>query len=349
MPSTLYYGVSPGELTAAGTLSLTDGGEGTAGPIVDNDWLILNGQSGAGTYTLGTNLTLNDDTLPGAKPLNMTMFAGVLSITDTAVLTVKGIAHYGAIQTAAGASVVCTCQLIAGGTFIGNITHAGTVDGGPVTAVPTGNYTQADFTESTPVAVFANIEGVFSVKTYTLTALAKVGIVAGVNGSLTASTAITIAGTLVGDASVNSAGTLAVTGTISGYSGTWQWGTDLTLNSTGQTLTPKRSNTATGDITITAGTLSLGVFTQKFNDMTVGGTLAMSRATLYPSGTIDGTGGTFTNTSAVVIGGTVNNCDLTGQTALLHLWPAAAGTGNTNVSELSPSRANMHRHHGRAR
>lgn len=49
------------------------------------------------------------------------------------------------------------------------------------------------------------------------------------------------------------------------------------------------------------------------------------------------------NTSGVVVGGTINNVDLTGQTPLLHLYPAVAGSGNTNVTELNlPVSGAMH-------
>ena len=51
------------------------------------------------------------------------------------------------------------------------------------------------------------------------------------------------------------------------------------------------------------------------------------------SGTLDGTGLVCTNTSAIVIGGTINA--LTVDPALLHVAYAAAGTGNTTVTEYA--------------
>ena len=54
-------------------------------------------------------------------------------------------------------------------------------------------------------------------------------------------------------------------------------------------------------------------------------------------GTIDGSGITlFSNTSGVVIGGTINNVNLSGKTALEHYFAETAGSGNTNVNEVDP-------------
>ncbi len=59
------------------------------------------------------------------------------------------------------------------------------------------------------------------------------------------------------------------------------------------------------------------------------------------SGTFDGDNITCKNSGggpspSRIIGGTVNNVDLTGETAITHFWPVAAA-GNTNVTPLSPS------------
>lgn len=63
--------------------------------------------------------------------------------------------------------------------------------------------------------------------------------------------------------------------------------------------------------------------------------LDFGNATLYVTGTIEGAGiDTFQNTGGVVIGGTVDNVDLTGQGELLHINPVA-GAGNTNVRQVN--------------
>lgn len=43
----------------------------------------------------------------------------------------------------------------------------------------------------------------------------------------------------------------------------------------------------------------------------------------------------FTNTSAIVLGGDIDNVDLTGQTPLLHIYYNSTGAGNTNVTEIA--------------
>jgi len=129
---------------------------------------------------------------------------------------------------------------------------------------------------------------------------------------------------------------------------------NLTMNGTGTLTADKR--VSAGDITMTDGTLdvTLGL---SCDDVTVdGGTLNLGG--LVSMGDLSGTGGTVdvgsayvemaadktldfdsvtvTNTAGVVLGGTVDNMDLTGETVLEHYFPATAGTGNTNVTEVDP-------------
>jgi len=67
----------------------------------------------------------------------------------------------------------------------------------------------------------------------------------------------------------------------------------------------------------------------------VSGGIVFGSSTVTFSGTLTGTDIAGTNTSGVVIGGTINS--LVVDNALLHLYPTAAGAGNTNVTELSPN------------
>ena len=115
---------------------------------------------------------------------------------------------------------------------------------------------------------------------------------------------------------------------------------------------------AGGTWTLTdGGSLNTGANTM--NPLTISGTVRFAtgvkasainfgRATVALTGTLDGTGMTPTNTGAVIVGGTVDDVNAGATTALLHLWPAATGTGNTNVTELSPSRRAMNRRPRRA-
>lgn len=92
------------------------------------------------------------------------------------------------------------------------------------------------------------------------------------------------------------------------------------------------------------GQIYFGTGHHKFRNMNIqaGGDAAEDLAdfescNIQLSGTIDCTGiDTLQNTGGVVIGGTIDETDLTGQTALLHLYPAAAGTNITEVTEISP-------------
>ena len=54
------------------------------------------------------------------------------------------------------------------------------------------------------------------------------------------------------------------------------------------------------------------------------------------SGTIEGATIAEVNTAGTVIGGTINDVDVSGSNPLLHLFPAGAGSGNTDVTELTP-------------
>ena len=79
-----------------------------------------------------------------------------------------------------------------------------------------------------------------------------------------------------------------------------------------------------------------------------GNVIDFGSSVIYLAGTLAGTGitGPILNAGGTVIGGTVNNLDMTGAaTPLWHYWPAAAGTGNTLVTELSPPLASGRRRH----
>lgn len=91
-----------------------------------------------------------------------------------------------------------------------------------------------------------------------------------------------------------------------------------------------------GKIWLGSGSHSIGTIEREPGNLSTAHELHFDTGTIALGTLIDGDGMTCTNTSAVVVGGTVDNCDLSGQTALLHLWPATAGTGNTNVLELAP-------------
>lgn len=92
------------------------------------------------------------------------------------------------------------------------------------------------------------------------------------------------------------------------------------------------------------GQIDFGTGHHSFRNMNIqaGGDAAedlvdFSSCNILLSGTIDCTGiDTLQNTGGVVVGGEVKDTDLTGQTALVHLYPSTAGTGNTNVTESSP-------------
>ena len=52
------------------------------------------------------------------------------------------------------------------------------------------------------------------------------------------------------------------------------------------------------------------------------------------AGTIDGTNIVADNTNACVAGGTIDDVDLSGKPALMHIYPASAGSNNVNVTEV---------------
>ena len=91
-----------------------------------------------------------------------------------------------------------------------------------------------------------------------------------------------------------------------------------------------------------SGSLNLGSGVHSIADLQDGNAANLNNAldfgtgSIQVSGTLDGDNITMTNTSGVIVGGTVNNCNVTG--GIVHLYPAAAGSGNTNVTEVSPSR-----------
>ena len=68
--------------------------------------------------------------------------------------------------------------------------------------------------------------------------------------------------------------------------------------------------------------------------------LGTSSITLGTAGVIDGTDITFTATNAVIVGGTINDADFTGLN-VIHLYPQAAGSNNTNVFEVSPNQGGL--------
>ncbi|MBE3087622.1 MAG: hypothetical protein IMZ71_00660 [Chloroflexi bacterium] len=146
---------------------------------------------------------------------------------------------------------------------------------------------------------------------------------------------------------VTGSGAINVAGDIEFLVGGWSHTGTLTMTASGNlaaaaacalpvlTIDAGVTASVTGDSTITAITNNGVICIAATKTLT--GTLAFGAGSFNNSGILDGASGASTNTSAVVIGGTVNNVDLTGQTALLHLYPAAASAGgNVNVTELSP-------------
>ncbi len=89
-------------------------------------------------------------------------------------------------------------------------------------------------------------------------------------------------------------------------------------------------------ITMTAGKYDMGAYGLKVaTDISgAGGTFDCGSGYLEVS-ILNGANITADNASATAVGGDITNFDLTGKTALLHLWGTTSG-GNTNVTELSP-------------
>ncbi len=91
-------------------------------------------------------------------------------------------------------------------------------------------------------------------------------------------------------------------------------------------------------ITMTAGKYDVGAYGLVVPNTIsgTGGTFDFGAGYLeLAGGGLDGDGITMDNASATAVGGDIESVDLTGKTALLHLWGTTSG-GNTNVTETSP-------------
>ena len=89
------------------------------------------------------------------------------------------------------------------------------------------------------------------------------------------------------------------------------------------------------------GAIDFGTGTHQIASLAVQGTnkacaVDFGSAYITLTGTLAGASIAETNTGGVVVGGTVNDVDVSGSSPLLHLYPATAGTGNTDVTEISP-------------
>ena len=163
------------------------------------------------------------------------------------------------------------------------------------------------------------------------------------SGSLTQSTPVTIGAPLDVTPTPGTVHTFSGGINISGY--------DLTVGPFETSANP--AGVAMGGGRLVCRDILEGISATRFGSMDFGGGIHSIRsfqsnggaasnvcnfasAFINLSGTIDGTGIVVSNTAATIIGGTVQNCDLTGATPLLHLWPVAVGAGNTLVLEAGP-------------
>ncbi len=119
------------------------------------------------------------------------------------------------------------------------------------------------------------------------------------------------------------------------------------LDCAGQALTCGAITLGASGATDRSGQIDFGEGIIDMASLAVGGdanadtAIAFASAYIKLSGTFNGNQGgtnppTNTNTKGVVVGGVVTELDLTGETALLHLWPSSGGANLTNVTELSP-------------
>lgn len=135
------------------------------------------------------------------------------------------------------------------------------------------------------------------------------------------------------DASLSTTGTLRIDGNGAGLK--------QTVDMAGNALAVNGTLTLGDDNSTGSGILLLGNGTHHIGSLVDGNAandanaFAFERSLVYLSGAMDGDNIAFTNTVGVVIGGDIDNVDLTGQTPILHIYPNSGGGGNTNVTELA--------------
>lgn len=379
------YAVATGNAADDAVWSASSGGEGGAGFTAATDQAVFDAASGNITVTIAAPLTVNTDA-DSTTAWNMVGFTGTLAVN--AALRVNGCRLSGTITGSADISTFCLLGTEDGANFAGytgtlvhvydalspenaelalsgnianpaiEIDNAGFAPGFVLGTLSNGSVNSIASMTWTNRTATMYCAGAYTIGAIVVSANAnRATILASAAGVTIGSVTVAAGGAF---SCGGTSGPVKVTGNISidaaavcDNLGAWQ------KTASGNVANPTAGNafgaltinagvtaTTTGDVQATALTNNGVIRIAASTTLTAG--MAFGRGVIYATGTLDGMPGSHTNTSAVVIGGTVNNCDLTGQTALLHLYPAAAGTDNTNVTEISPSRMMWARRRGRA-
>lgn len=302
---------------ACGVLTLTagkldDDAAGTGGPVTCDEFDLAGAiWAGSGDLTVNGDFTTSSGTWSHTGKVVMAATADLDHAVNTPLVE---------LEVPAGVTVTCLDPT----TYLRKFSGAGTVEdnGGGETF-----YFQP------------NANGFWN-----FTGTANVGLLIYIGAGTTRTTG---RGITLGDKGIRViSGGITASGPISIGTGTLDLDADghIVLNMVTFSLTAgdwiMGKNAGAGNVTVNLGTGLHNISGDIAKDTDCTGTLTMALDTstlnLVVEKSLDGTDFTFSNTSAAVIGGTVDNCDLTGETELLHLWPATAGTGNTNVLEVAP-------------
>lgn len=96
------------------------------------------------------------------------------------------------------------------------------------------------------------------------------------------------------------------------------------------------ANKGGGKADLGTGTHIIGSIEKSANSNAVENAVDTGSSSTTLSGTMEGTGITFANTAGEIISGIMDNCDFSAG-PITHYWPQVAGTGNTDVTEVSPA------------
>ena len=312
------------------TLTLTGATGSFAGAITGIGGLTLTSGnqtlSGANTYTGITTISGGTLLVTGANSL-----AGSSSVVDNAILDIAGVTSVAGDISASLKSLSGSGQVVLGGKTLNITTAAGTFSG---VISGSGNVTVSGGTQT-----------LSGVNTYTGTTTVAAGTLAlSGNGSIAASSRVTVngafdisaaAGTvtvaaLTGTGTVNlGSRTLNLGGGAGAFSGTILGAGSLALS--GGTATLTGANTFTGGTTIIAGTLQIGSGSTSgslVGDVVDNGTLGFYRSDTYVfAGAVTGLGGLAQTGRGITV--------LTGNSSYTGATTIAAGTlqiGNGSTS-----------------
>ena len=329
---TWYFTAQPGTVTGEIDLANIAAIANGASLIVGGDFVV----GAAGTFGLLDDTSINCDTFElvgtidtGGNTLTVNgdvlYTAGVvteLNLTMTGSANTLGWARSGELidllTLASGATIttsaVCWMLAIGGtGALVANHTvtlHTPTTDFWLLATQVTGNGTISFRNWSDPTTNTSDMD---------IDCRGGLDIRYDVDGVLTLAGAIDI-----------NARPLAVRGTAIGGSATLTLTGPLTC---GTATLGNGANTGSGILNLGSGNHSI-VGIVMGNATNGANALDFGTSSIRLSGTIDGDNITFTNTSGVVVLGTIHDVDLTGETPLLHIIPDTAGVDNVNVTDI---------------